>query len=165
MSYTWSRSIDTATALAGGWQLSSILTLQTGFPVTVTNGLDSSNTGAIFDRPNSTGRNAELPRGQQDPRRFFDTSAFTINLPGTHGNVGRNTLMSPRIRGWDFSALKNFYLFSEGRYLQFRLEAFNFPNHPNWGNPNTNISSAAFGQITGTRGNMRNLQLALKLVF
>ncbi len=154
-----------ANALAGGWQVSSILTLQTGFPITVTNGLDTSNTGAFFDRPNSTGRNADLPRGQQDPQRFFDTSAFTTNLPGTFGNVGRNTLNSPGIIGWDFSALKNFYLFSEGRYVQFRFEGFNFPNHPNWGNPNTNQTSGGFGQITGTRGNMRNLQLALKLVF
>jgi hypothetical protein len=152
-------------ALAGGWQLSSIVTLQTGFPVTVTNGQDTSNTGAFFDRPNATGQTADLPRGQQDPQRFFNTAAFVINQPGTHGNVGRNTLVSPGIIGWDFSALKNFNLFSEGRYLQFRFEGFNFPNHPNWGNPNANVASGAFGQITGTRGNMRNLQLALKLVF
>ncbi|MGH9673137.1 MAG: carboxypeptidase regulatory-like domain-containing protein [Bryobacteraceae bacterium] len=152
--------------IAGGWQLSTALTLQSGFPITVTNGLDTSNTGAIFDRPNSVGRDADLPRGEQDPVRFFDTTAFTINLPGTHGNVGRNTLTSPGIIGWDFATLKNFYFSGDSRYyLQFRFEGFNFANHPNWGNPNANISSASFGQITGTRGNMRNLQLALKLVF
>ena len=65
--------------------------------------------------------------------------------------------------------LKDFQLFSVAdnpHKLQFRFEAFNFPNHPNWGNPNTNINSGAnFGQITGTRGNMRNLQLALKYSF
>lgn len=73
--------------------------------------------------------------------------------------------MSPGIINWDFAAHKNFRLMSEARYLQFRFEAFNFANHPNWGNPNANVASAAFGQITGTRTNMRNLQLALKLVF
>ena len=46
--------------IAGGWQVGSILTLQTGFPITVTNGLDTSNTGAFFDRPNSAGRNASV---------------------------------------------------------------------------------------------------------
>jgi hypothetical protein len=153
-----------ANGILGGWQLGSILTLQTGFPITVTNGQDASNTGAFFDRPDSTGRNAALPRGQQDPARFFDTSAFTRNRPGTHGNVGRNTLTGPGIIGWDFSLLKNFN-FTESTYLQYRFEAFNFPNHPNWGNPNTNIASGAFGTITGTRTNMRNLQMALKLVF
>ena len=152
-------------AVAGGWQISSILTLQTGFPVTVTNGQDASNTGAFFDRPNSTGKRADLPRGQQDPQRFFDTTAFFPNAPGTHGNVGRNTLTGPGIIGWDFSAMKNFRLASERRQFQLRFEWFNFPNHPNWGNPNTNISSGGFGQITGTRTNMRQLQIAGKIIF
>src|SRR5262249_10133422 len=57
-----------ANAVAGDWQLGSSLILQTGFPVTVTNGLDTSNTGAFFDRPDSTGQSAALPRGQQDPQ-------------------------------------------------------------------------------------------------
>jgi hypothetical protein len=160
-----SRALD---LLAGGWQIGSILTLQTGFPITVTTSLDRSATGAFFDRPDSVGRNADLPRGQQDPQRFFDTSAFVLQAPGTHGNVGRNTLTSPGIIGWDFSVLKDFTLFSVAdnpHKLQFRFEAFNFPNHPNWGNPDTNISSAAFGRITGTRTNMRNLQFALKYLF
>ena len=152
-------------AFGGGWQISSILTLQTGFPVTVTNGQDASNTGAFFDRPNSTGRNAELPRGKQDPQRFFDTTAFFPNAPGTHGNVGRNTLTGPGIIGWDFSAMKNFRLASERRTFQLRFEWFNFPNHPNWGLPNTNIASGGFGQITSTRTNMRQLQIAGKIIF
>jgi hypothetical protein len=55
---------------------------------------------------------------------------------------------------------------SEQHKVQFRFEAFNFPNHPNWGNPNTNVSSGGnFGRITGTRNNMRNLQFALKYMF
>ena len=54
--------------------------------------------------------------------------------------MGRNTLNSPGIIGWDFSMLKDFN-FTERHRLQFRFEAFNFPNHPNWGNPNTNIAS------------------------
>ncbi|MDZ7636658.1 MAG: carboxypeptidase-like regulatory domain-containing protein [Bryobacterales bacterium] len=154
-----------ANAVAGGWQLSSILTLQTGFPITVTNGQDAANTGAFFDRPNTNGQDATLPRGEQDPQRFFDTSTFTANARGTHGNVGRNTLTGPGVIGWDFAMLKNFNLASETKALQLRFEWFNFPNHPNWGNPNTNVSSGGFGQITGTRTNMRQLQVGLKLNF
>jgi hypothetical protein len=160
------RALD---AVAGGWQLGTILTLQTGFPITVTNGLDISHTGAIFDRPNVTGLDPDILRGQQDPVRFFNPGAYVINLAGQHGNVGRNTLTGPGTIGWDFSVLKDFQLFSladNPHKLQFRMEAFNFPNHATWGNPNTNIASgASFGQITGTRGNMRNLQLALKYSF
>lgn len=148
----------------GGWQIGSIVTIQTGFPLTVTNGLDNSNTGAFFDRPDSTGRDAELPSDQRGPNRWFDTTAFVPNALGTHGNVGRNTLTSPGIFQWDFSTLKDFN-FTERYRLQFRFEAFNAANHPNWGNPNANIASNTFGVITGTRNNMRNLQLALKFIF
>ena len=154
-----------ANAVAGGWQMSTILTLQSGFPINVSNSLDTSNVGGFFDRPNATGQKSALPRGQQDPQRFFNTGAFVVNNRGEFGNVGRNTLTSPGILGWDFSMLKNFNLASEQRYLQLRFEWFNFPNHPVWGNPNTNVSSGGFGQITGTRTNMRQMQVGLKLNF
>jgi hypothetical protein len=154
-----------ANTLVGGWQVGTFLTLQSGFAMTVTNGLDTSNTGALFDRPDSTGQNAALPRGQQDPQRFFNTSTFKIALAGTHGNTGRNTLDSPGIINLDFSLHKDF-LFTERHKLQFRFEAFNFSNHPNWGSPNLNVAAgSSFGQITGTRTNMRNLQFALKYSF
>ena len=79
--------------------------------------------------------------------------------------MGRGTLDSPGIIGWDFALHKEFP-FNERHKMQFRFEAFNFPNHPNWNNPNTNIASgASFGQITSTRNNMRNLQFALKHIF
>jgi hypothetical protein len=151
--------------VAGGWQMSGILTVQSGFAMTISNALDTSNAGGLFDRPDSTGVNAALPRGQQDPQRFFNTAAFKTALAGTFGNVGRNTMDTPGIIGLDFAMHKDF-AFTERHKLQFRFEAFNFPNHPNWNNPNTNIAAgSSFGQITGTRGNMRNLQFALKYMF
>jgi hypothetical protein len=154
-----------ANAVAGGWQLSASFSLQSGFPVTATNGNDNSNTGAFFDRPDATGQEPALPRGQQDPRRFFNTGAFKASPRGTHGNVGRNTLDSPGIIGQDFSLHKLFNLGAEQRTLQLRFEWFNFPNHPNWANPDTNVVSGGFGQITNTRNNMRQLQLGMKLNF
>ena len=81
-----------------------------------------------------------------------------------HGSVGRNTLDSPGIINLDFSLLKDFSI-TERHKVQFRFEAFNFLNHPNWGNPDTNVASGTFGKITGTRTNMRNLQFALKYSF
>ena len=151
-------------ALIGGWQLGGILTLQTGFPITVTNGLDTSNTGAFFDRPDWNGQDPSLPRGQQDPQRFFNTKVYSFALAGTHGNAGRNTLTSPGIIQMDFSMHKDF-MFNDRHKLQFRFEAFNFLNHPNWGDPDTYLLDGTFGQISYTRTSMRQLQLSLKLVF
>jgi hypothetical protein len=151
-------------AVAGGWQVGSIFTIQSGFPLTVTNSADTSNTGAFFDRPNATGQNPQVDGVTTE--NAFNTTAFTRNLPGQYGNVGRNTLIGPSFVRWDFSSLKNFKMpYAEGHNLQFRFEAFNLPNHPNWGNPDANINSQNFGKIRGTRGDMRNLQLALRYTF
>ena len=98
---------------------------------------------------------------------------------GSYGNLGRNTLTGPGIFGIDSSALKKF-AFTERKYLQLRVEAFNLLNHPNFGDPNTSLSSntltqagvpilgsGAFGTINNTRSTipMRQLQFGLKLVF
>jgi hypothetical protein len=153
-----------ANAIAGGWQLGSIFTLQTGFPATVFSGRDQSNTGAGADRPNSTGAYALLPGNERNTERWFNTDSFVLQPFGTFGNAGRNILITPGLILWDFSVHKDFRL-AEEHALQFRFEAFNFPNHPNWGNPNTNRSSSDFGKIRATRNNMRELQLALKYIF
>ena len=153
-------------AIVGDWQIGNIFTLSTGFPLTVSTGSDRSNTGAGFDRPNYNA-GVDPNMANQDPTRWFNPAAYSVQAFGTFGNVGRNTLISPSIFGWDFSSIKNFNMgYHEGHMLQFRFEAFNFPNHPNWGNPDTNAGNPNnFGVIGGTRGNMRNLQVALKYIF
>jgi hypothetical protein len=78
--------------------------------------------------------------------------------------VGRNTVIGPGIVEWDFSTLKDFHI-TESKFLQFRFEAFNFLNHPNWGDPDTYLLDGTFGQISYTRTAMRQLQVSLKLVF
>lgn len=166
-----------ANVLLGGWEFGTLLNIQTGFPLTITSGRDVSNTGAGFDRPNNVaGQVATLDRDARTINRWFNTDAFVIQPFGTHGNVGRNTIMSPGIIQWDASLLKSFR-FAESKNLQFRFEAFNAANHPNWGNPGTGqpkeiradgtvvAANANFGKITGMRGAMRQLQFGLKLIF
>ncbi|PYU93954.1 MAG: hypothetical protein DMG08_08820 [Acidobacteria bacterium] len=153
-----------ADAFLGGWQLGSILTLQTGFPVTVTSGVDRSNIGAGFDRPNYVaGQPVELSNPTTEG--WFNTTAYVLQPFGAFGNVGRNTLISPGITQWDFSVLKDFHLPWENHSVQFRFEAFNFPNHPNFSAPDTSLSSVNYGKIRGTRTNMRELQFGLKYIF
>lgn len=151
-------------AVLGGWQLSSIFTISSGFPRNVGVGRDQSNTGAGADRPNVTGQPVSLPRGQRTPQRWFNTDAFVLQPFGTHGNAGRNLVTGPGIVSWDFSMLRNFSL-RGARTLQFRMEAFNFPNWPMWSDPDTTLVSPRFGRINNTRKPMRELQFGLKLIF
>jgi hypothetical protein len=153
-----------ANAIVGGWQISSILTLQTGTPSDVISGLDAGNRGYQTppDRPNSTGVNAALSDGTAN--HFFNTAAFTREPAGTLGNVGRNTLIGPGIINLDLSMFKTFTI-HEQQQLQFRFESFNAANHPNLGLPDTTLADAAFGAIRTTTNNMRNIQFGLKYIF
>jgi hypothetical protein len=161
----WLNGGGLADVLFGGWELGTLFNVQTGFPVTIFSGRDQSNTGAGFDRPNTVaGQDANLSRDQRSAGRWFNTAAFVLQPLGTFGNTGRNTIISPGIVQWDASLLKSFH-FREDLRLQFRFEAFNAANHPNFGNPDASVTSTNFGRITTTRLNMRELQFGLKLIF
>jgi hypothetical protein len=152
-------------ALIGGWQAGSIVTLQSGFPFSALLGTQRSNTtGFISDRPNAIGQRVSLPRGEQDPERFFNTAAFSIQPFGSFGNAGRNVVIGPGVIAWDFSALKNFRV-HESQHIQLRFEAFNLPNHPNWDMPGFIADRVDFGKVRATRTPMRELQFGLKYVF
>jgi hypothetical protein len=114
-------------------------------------------------RPN---RDFSIGTKIDDPtiNKWFNTAAYSRATNGTFGTAGRSEVISPGIENWDFSLSKDFH-FNDQRYVQFRFEAFNFLNHPNWGDPNTTLSSVNFGRITSTRTEMRQLQFGLKFVF
>ena len=156
--------------IVGGWQLSTITTAQSG-SVTETSSWDSA--GVVFS-PNGNRTNcvagASPAFANPTAAAWFDPSAFYNTVAPQFGNCARNGLRGPKQVNVDFSAIKDFRM-AEGRALQFRMEMFNAPNHvelgtPNaaWGSSNAKAASA-FGQITSTRANMRQIQLALKLNF
>jgi hypothetical protein len=150
-------------ALLGGWQISAIVSLSSGFPRNVTVGTDRSNTGGGQDRPDATGQPVELPSDERTVQRWFNTGAYVPQAAGTWGNVGRNTVTGPGITSVDASLIRNFRIGQN--MLQFRLEAFNAVNHPIWGDPNTVLTNPTYGQITTTRRPMREIQVGLKFVF
>jgi hypothetical protein len=155
-----------ANAVAGGWQVGSIVTFQSGFPITPTvGGSDRSGTGGGFDRPNATGVSPYLDN--RTTARWFNPAAFVPNAPGTLGNAGRNSIIGPGLQTWDASLHKDFVMpWSEQHRVEFRWELFNAANHPVWSTPSPNANNAAtFGTITGTRVSMRQQQFALKYVF
>jgi hypothetical protein len=155
----WNRALDT---VAGGWSLSYALTAHTGYPITV---LDSSNpslqASRSTERPNRTGSGAV-----QNPTldRWIDRSAFVSAPLGQFGDSGIGILRAPGYWNLDLSVSKRFVTFSR-QYLVFRGELFNALNRPNFGPPNANIQSTAFGTITSTIGDPRIVQLVAKYYF
>jgi hypothetical protein len=162
--------------LKDGWELSGILTQQSGSPL---NFLTSNRalTGAANVRPSVSGPvqtgftsssngNATYIGYIQNPSVFFDQ---TIR-GGTFGNLGRNAIIGPGFSNVDFALAKNTKL-TERMNLQVRADAFDALNHPNFNNPGLTVGSSTFGLISATRftagesGSSREMQLSMKLVF
>ena len=150
--------------MLGGWQVNSIITLQSGLPYTLNWSGGDVTGGAGGSRPNSLGRDGTLPGGERNIDRWFDPSAYGRPADFTFGNVARNSLFGPGRVNFDASLFKDF-AFKEHWKVQFRTEAFNLFNHPQFGQPNANIGTAQAGQIRSIVGNPRQLQLALRLQF
>jgi Carboxypeptidase regulatory-like domain/TonB dependent receptor len=152
-----------------GWSMSPIVNLQSGNPFSpIIAATDTAGSLEAFNRPNLV-PGAVLAVANPSPAQWFNTAAFTRQATG-FGSAGRNVLTAPGFEDIDFAIAKNTSI-REGISLQFRAEAFNLFNHPNFGQPANSITSATFGQITSTRtargdlGSSRQLQLGLKLIF
>ena len=153
----------------GGWQTNGIFTIQSGNPLDPTVGLSNltgTNTGTRPDVVSGCNPN-NFPH---DPADWFNAACFTHNFLGRFGDAGRDILIGPGTTNLDVSLLKNFPLFHEGRYVQFRGEFFNVLNHPNFDNPNVTEVSSSFGRVTsaGIQDpylSSRQIQFALRLVF
>jgi hypothetical protein len=148
----------------GNWELNGIVTLESGVPFTVVDGVDQSLDGVAGDRPDQVGDpNGPWSNHGQEVAQYFNTSAFVLNSPGTFGTAGRNTLIGPGLFNVDYSMTKTFPI-HESVNLQFRAEAFNLFNHANFDNPNSTLNSPLYGRIT-TAEPPRVLQFALRLAF
>jgi hypothetical protein len=150
-------------ALVGDWKLTGIATIQSGAPFTVNDQTDRANVGqGPAQRPNCL-RDPNLPSGQRTVDRYFDTAAFTPAAFGTFGNCGRNIVTGPGFVDFDLAAVKLFRL-SESKSLEFRTEAFNVFNTPNFDTPNRLAFTQNFGKIFSA-GPSRQIQFGLKLAF
>jgi hypothetical protein len=159
-------------ALLGGWQLSTIITEQTGFAAAIARNVDTTGTGIASRVDMVEGQDPMLPRDQRTRDRWFNTSAFTLAKPGQFGNAVRQPIHLPGLNQVDASAVKNFR-FHETHTLQFRAEFFNFFNHVNLGAPGLNLRDPnTFGRVISTvqgaggmPGDSRVIQFGLKYNF
>jgi hypothetical protein len=148
--------------LLGGWQISGILTLQSGSPFTPGIAGDIANCGCT-NRPIRIG-NGNLPGGQRTVDHWFDVAAFTPQPPYTYGNAGRNILIGPGLENLDAALFKNFQIHEKAR-LEFRWELFNAFNHANFGFPAATINVPATAGKISSAGTSRDMQFGLKFVF
>jgi hypothetical protein len=177
--------------LLGGFNASTVVTLQSGIPFDIIDSGGRSLTGAGDDRPNYIGGNVVFadPRSNAfyaatgDTNNYFDGAggATPTGAPnpyfarvgsgpsaalgaGYYGDFGRNVFHGPGILNSDISVGKTTRI-TEGQTLIFRAQAFNFFNHAQFQNPISDINATNFGQITATSESARILQLSLQYRF
>jgi Carboxypeptidase regulatory-like domain len=152
----------------GGWEISAIITSQSGNPFSIEGGTNASGANIGLDRADVvSGQAFDVRKGSRSQwmQEYFNTGAFTVNAPGTFGDSGRNIFQGPPINAADVALAKN-WTFTENYKLQFRWEMFNALNHPNFGTPVNTVGWGNFGQIT-SMGSIppRVMQAGLKFTF
>ncbi len=148
-----------ANGVLGGWQVTGIYGFTSGSPISI--GVPGATLGNGRGTRASLAGDPYLSGGTAD--RWFNTSAFVAPGAFLFGNSGIGILDGPGSHVLDTGLMKNFYV-TESKYVQFRWEMFNAPNHVNLSNPGATLGTATFGRITSA-GSARQMQLALKFVY
>jgi hypothetical protein len=150
-------------ALVNDWNVSAIVTLQSGMPVAVTQTTNNNSfAGFGTQRPNLVG-DPTLPADQRTPNQWFNTAAFAPAGQFTLGTSSRNPVRGPSYRDVDFALTRRVPL-GGTRAIELRAEVFNLLNTPNFGAPTAVVGGAGFGTITSAL-DPRVAQLAMKFLF
>ena len=163
-------------ALLGSWEVTSVFGGRTGLPVNVT--IDRS-ASTIPDgvtqnqRPDLVPGVPLTPPGGATTAQWINPAAFAVPAPGTFGDAGRNIVRGPRLWQADIGLGKKFTL-REQTAIEFKAEAFNIFNTPQYGAPSSDFSAGPenFGAILSTvntgpvgSGTPRQIQFMLRLSF
>ncbi|MCU1261793.1 MAG: TonB-dependent receptor, plug, partial [Bryobacterales bacterium] len=170
-SYVWQTpsltSVNRALrAVAGAWEISGVISAQSGGPLTIYAGKDQSLTASGKDRAqvvNTQVYQSGACANNSPCINFLNPSSFALPATGQFGNAGKGEFTGPGFFNWDLGLFKNFQV-SERYRVQFRSEFFNLPNHTRFQNPVTTVTGAGFGQILSAN-DPRIVQLALKIFF
>jgi hypothetical protein len=171
----WLTEGGAAKWLLGGWQVSGVTFLQSGFPFSPATGRNLAGTGTLNERPDRI-CNGNLPVGDRTVDRWFDTSCFTnADMEAAlaagnprFGNSGRNIMDEPGWQVWDINLYKDTPI-NEDLTIQFRFEMYNAFNMPHFQRPNRTVDTPGYGQITAQPdiggGSPRSIQFGLKFLF
>jgi len=161
--------------MIGGWQVSGIVTWRTGLALNTVGGGSvtslAADNGALFNGDTQAiGSGLHTDTANNNQIQFFANpqKALTAFSPVTgQANGSRDVLYGPHFSNVDLGVAKNFPLWGEKYRLQFRADAFNAFNHPNFGLPNTSINGNTFGVITTQVGQelARVMQFSLRFEF
>jgi hypothetical protein len=164
----WNPVTDT---MLGGWQLTLIERVSSGFPVPLIDSFNDSGTtfnaggnDNDYNRPNQVA-GCNPYNANHGQHQWINASCFVAPPAGELGNAARVPVVGPDFVNSDFSLIKDFSLPREGMGLNFRAEFFNLFNHPQFGSPVSDINAPGFGSVNSTVNNPRLIQLALKLTF
>jgi len=128
-------------AAFGGWSLDSFVLARSAPPVDLVGSIYFASGTALASRPNVTPGVPLVLYGPQYPGgKIFNKAAFTLPPKGTQGDFARNVLRGFGATQADLALQRQFHL-TEKMGLRFRSEFFNIFNHPNFGNPNNNLTS------------------------
>lgn len=173
VSYYWQLPVPKYSGFAGkildDWDLSGIYTYQSGFPVRITSSSDNELMySAFFEYPGEPDQVAPFRHGRTttpDGIFYFDGSSFSEdNTFGRIGDARRTYCCGPAINNFDF-ALHKVVPMGEKKRFEFRAELFNVFNHPQFNNPDGNITDGSdFGRVLRAK-EPREIQLALKFYF
>jgi len=177
----WSAPVN---ALLGGWQVTVIETITSGFPIFLydssnNSGVGFNNNGNSYNRPDQVGDPFKAGPVAANPGcvaparltvsgAYFNPCAFVEAPAGQLGTVSRAPLSGPDYVNTDFSLIKRIALPWENMGLDFRTEFFNIFNHAQFGLPSADanpVASNQFGRVASTVNNPRLIQFGLKLTF
>jgi Carboxypeptidase regulatory-like domain len=157
-------------SLVGGWQVNAIGTWASGQPIPIRQPVNQTGIDTAIQLPTTDGTRIVCTSGSTNARinGWFSTAGLSITPQFTLGNLARTTTScrEPGVSDLDASMFKSFSILRDNRLTaQFRVEAFNVLNKPQFRRVNSTIGVAGTGDITGDAAPPRELQLALKLFF
>lgn len=153
--------------VAGGWALNGIVQITSGKPYTVTTGNDPENVGCCNQQRVNVIGDPNAGSNIHTQKQWFNPAAFAQQAAYTYGNERPNQWVGQHWNNVDMSLFRQFPIgLGEGRYFEFRAEAFNLFNNVVFNTPDSNIShTTTFGQILSQWNTPRELQMSLKFYY